>query len=565
MGSVYKIIFEFKKEDEEEYSKFSGFFDSEGVCYRKVKGSLSLEVVPIFPDTVAPALYENLCKKLVSHWFKESGVKTMYALRKAAISIAKSQIGKGCVWRITEEYLKKVEGKDSLPVEEEKIELTEDEKKPLGENELINTLGCTIKHDEENKLITFIIMLLTYTEDSQANVSFRAPSSTGKSYIPMEIAEYFPEKDIKRIGYSSPTAFFHDTGTWDPQLGGIRINLERKILIFLDQPHDQLLQRLRPLLSHDQKEILIKITDKAEKKGIRTKNVVLIGFPTVVFCTGNLRIDEQEATRNYVLSPETSQEKIRESIYLKAFKKSDPIKFRGALLQDINREKLRKRILAIRQEMISHIIVPDYEKIAKRFIGENKYLKPRHTRDISRLIALIQGHALLNLWSRDRDEENSIIATDEDVEFGFKLWGRVAESQELGLVPYIYRIFKEVIQPLAEANGGGLTRKDIISKHFGVYGRPLPDWLLRREILPALESCGLICLEVDPTDKRKTLIMVPVSTPPSSSQYPQNNRETQGGGSLSSYLDETQEPYPEGIEHPIVKADKNRNRGGDNG
>ena len=75
-------------------------------------------------------------------------------------------------------------------------------------------------------------------------------------------------------------------GEWDDELKGYRVNLERKILIFLDQPHDALLQRLRPLLSHDQKELMMKITDKRELKGLRTKSVIVRGFPTAFFAPG---------------------------------------------------------------------------------------------------------------------------------------------------------------------------------------------------------------------------------------------------------------------------------------
>ena len=130
--------------------------------------------------------------------------------------------------------------------------------KPLTIQELLEVLGITIKHGNLNKLITFLSMLSAYTEDSQFNVSFRAPSSTGKSYIPIELARYFPPEDVIIIAYSSPTAFYHDAGEWDEEKQAIVVNLERKILIFLDQPHDQLLQRLRPLLSHDRKELLYK-------------------------------------------------------------------------------------------------------------------------------------------------------------------------------------------------------------------------------------------------------------------------------------------------------------------
>jgi len=35
-----------------------------------------------------------------------------------------------------------------------------------------------------------------------------------------------------------------------------QVDLSKKILIFLDMPHDQLLRRLRPILSHDKKSLI---------------------------------------------------------------------------------------------------------------------------------------------------------------------------------------------------------------------------------------------------------------------------------------------------------------------
>src|SRR3990167_5639497 len=176
------------------------------------------------------------------------------------------------------------------------------------------------------------MICLTNTENAQFNISYNAPSSTGKSYIPTEIARLLPEEDVLEIGYCSPTAFFHDVGEQDEKnKGRILVDLSRKILIFLDQPHTQLLERLRPLLSHDKKEISIKITDKNQKQGLRTKNVVLRGFPSVIFCTAGLRIDEQEATRFLLLSPEINQEKIRQGI-LESIKKEADAKFNFFLI-----------------------------------------------------------------------------------------------------------------------------------------------------------------------------------------------------------------------------------------
>ena len=153
----------------------------------------------------------------------------------------------------------------------------------MSANELLEVLGITIKCDRTNKLITFLSMLTAYTEDSQLNISNNGPSSSGKSFTSMEVAKLFPKEDVIDIGYASPTAFFHDAGKFEKDIGGYRVDLSRKILIFLDQPHNQLIAHLRPLLSHDQKTINIKITDKSKKHGLKTKNIFLIGYPVLVF------------------------------------------------------------------------------------------------------------------------------------------------------------------------------------------------------------------------------------------------------------------------------------------
>jgi len=396
----------------------------------------------------------------------------------------------------------------------EKIDISQF--KPISSQELIKTLGLTIKKDEENKLITFLCQLSAYTESSQFNISFNAPSSTGKSYIPTEIARLFPEEDVIEIGYCSPTAFFHDIGEWQKEKKRYLIDLSRKVLIFLDQPHTQLLERLRPLLSHDKKEITLKITDKTQKFGLKTKNVLLRGYPSVIFCTAGLKIDEQEATRFLLLSPETNQEKIRESIHEKIKKETDADAYRKWLDSNPERELLKQRIKAIKQESIKEIKIGSPEKIEEGFLKKNKILKPRHSRDIGRLISLTKSFALLNLWFRTK-EDSIIIANDEDIEGAFKIWDTISESQELNLPPYVYHLYQEVILPawnernnVEEEVGiikeSGLTRQDIIQKHYQVYGRFIPDWLLRQQIIPMLETSGLIIQEPNPNDKRQMLI-----------------------------------------------------------
>ena len=69
--------------------------------------------------------------------------------------------------------------------------------KNISTSELIEILSLTIKKDDENKVATFLVMLSAYAGDSQFNISFNAPSSTGKSFIAMEIAKLFPKEDVR--------------------------------------------------------------------------------------------------------------------------------------------------------------------------------------------------------------------------------------------------------------------------------------------------------------------------------------------------------------------------------
>lgn len=407
---------------------------------------------------------------------------------------------------------------------------------PLTTEKLVKVLGLTIKKDENNKLVTFLCELSAYTESSQFNISFNAPSSTGKSYIPTETAHLFPEADVVEIGYCSPTAFFHQVGEYDKERKGYIIDLSRKVLIFLDQPHTQLLERLRPLLSHDKKEIQLKITDKTQKFGLKTKSVFLKGFPSVIFCTAGLKIDEQEATRFLLLSPETNQEKIREAIHERIRKETDSDSYKNWLEENPERKLLKERILAIKQEGIIDIKINSPERIEELFFARNKYLKPRHQRDIGRVISLVKAFALLNLWFRQK-EGATIVANDEDVTNAFTIWDQISESQELNLPPYIYNLHREIILPAwQEKNSNrcdfqgvtgelGLTRQDLVRKHFKVYGRMIVDWQLRQEILPMLETAGLITQEPDPVDRRRTLIY---PTTPLTIPDTQNNSELEG-------------------------------------
>ena len=382
--------------------------------------------------------------------------------------------------------------------------------RPTTFSELADVLGCTIRQDEANKLILLCAGVLTFTEEDQVNILMSGESAGGKSYTALEVASYLPSNIVRIIATASPTAFFHDQGTWDNERHILIVDLKQKVLIFLDQPHYTLMERMRPLLSHDRPELLYKITDKNKRGSLRTKNVLIQGFPTVVFCAAKLSLDEQERTRVFILSPETSQEKLDETIRLKIARDGDREAFKAWLETHPRRRWLRARIEAIQKAAVNQVILPDEEPIYERFRKSHSHLAPRHQRDISRILALIKAHALLNCWHRESPRRGTIEANAEDVEAGFWLYGLIAKSNELGLAPQLYEIWDSVIRPLVENSEIGVQYRTIIGEYHHIYGRYLSYEKLRREILPALEACGLIVQEPDPEDRRRRLVSQPI-------------------------------------------------------
>ena len=402
--------------------------------------------------------------------------------------------------------------------------------KEITSQELTEILGSTIKKDDVTKINVFLDMVLTYTERDQQNAGLIAASSTGKSYIPLELAPYFPDRDVIKLGYASPTAFFHEWGLWirDPRLPPLCdgyeesedeeekkkrqqkenltvIDLHQKILIFLDSPHSELLKNLRSLLSHDDKYIEQRITDRSQKSGMRTRKILLIGYPTVLFCSANTVLDEQEKTRLNLYSPESSQEKLREAIAYKIHKDGDRNLFEKQIADDPKRTLLQIRIADIKRMDFRNITISEelQAEINQKFIEMHQTLQARHQRDIGRLLAKIKAFAILNYHSRKHDTNGNLEVNREDVINGFAQYETYRESNEIGLPPEFYNAFLDMKEDFLNP---GLTIDEYQKEYFKNF-KILLGRDKARAYLKAYTTVGLLYEVPDATDKRKVRYM----------------------------------------------------------
>jgi hypothetical protein len=99
---------------------------------------------------------------------------------------------------------------------------------------------------------------------------------------------------------------------------------------------------------------------------------------------------------------------------------------------------------------------------------------------------------------------DTIEATEADIEAGFELYAKIERSNELGLSPYVFQIYDEVLKPSLDDNVG-LATKQIQKNYYSVFHKAIPTSALR-DVLSQLEAANLIDLQPDPEDKRRILV-----------------------------------------------------------
>ncbi len=403
-----------------------------------------------------------------------------------------------------------MDNQKSLKKHEDNKEIPAALPKEITLEEVADVLSLTIKDDNSNKKIVFLAMLSAYTDHDQINVSLNAPSATGKTYLATEIAKLFPQEDkVERSG-ASPTSFLYGEGVQDKERKAKIVSLRRKILIFYEQPGPALQEKLRAVLSHDSREVTHSLVNRNKGRN-QTDTIIIEGFPSTIFCSAGMRLDEQEATRAILISPEATEAKIKQAIHLRAKRGADESKFSAWLEAQTERTALKERIIAIRDEQVDEIIITDKDiaAIEKRFLALLHILKPRNQRDIDHLLQLIKVIALLNVWHR-RQPDGTILANQSDIDQAFNLWGKFFKSQNLGISPAVLDVYEKYIVPAYmakyEAAGSderlsissgdiGLTPQELSVYYMNEEDTALNGDHLRKQILPQLQSVGLIDLE----------------------------------------------------------------------
>jgi len=444
---------------------------------------------------------------------------------------------------------------------------------------LVKIRRSTVKKDDFMIKQSLLHMGSAYLTEP-ANLGVQAPSSEGKTFPIVETSRFFPSEDVWYLAGLSPTALAHDYGVLvdletreplAPKLMEIEdeldslsprkrehrqkirelrrqraellaksaylVDLENKILLFLDKPNPETLQYLYPVLSHDTFESIHKFTDRKGKGPLKSINVILRGWPVAIFCRtqGEKNADNwaQTISRFTTISPRMNPEKYRAAIQLKAVMRGLPGSVAVKKLQ-LDREEWAKEAIAKVKEELSRIKrkvreetgmpkasmfwIPYYKVIGREFPADIG----RRMRDSDRFLALLQAHAAINVFARPRlvfsNGTEYIICTREDYEEITTLF--FSEEDKLtiltGLSRNVIEFFRNVVLPLwreqeditLDGKPKGLAVSDLVTGCLERLKKSLSDDTIRKHYLRPLSNAGFISFEEDPEDRRRKLVRV---------------------------------------------------------
>ena len=449
---------------------------------------------------------------------------------------------------------------------------------------VVSIIKRTVKGEDISIRIVLYAGLSCYTFNPISAV-VRAPTSEGKTYMVSVVISFFPKEDVWLIGSMSPKALIRLYGilvdkNFQPIADEVRrlrkeikvceidsrkdkskieqaealkdelekllreskylIDLHGKILVFLEPPHQDIWNILKPILSHDQWEMEHPYVDT----DLRTKNVVTRGWPVCIFCTAR---DESKwdiwpeiQSRFITISPNMSKEKYAEANVLTFQKLGLPDFVQDKnILSKKEEEIARKCILLLKKRIKRLCILPD-EFVERRYSPKNPVWIPyqdylgkslpasrgtdmRSAKYVGSLLSVITIAKSMFLLD-DGGGNLSAIARSEDLIETLRIAQNLVSGDYYGLPANKVKFYKEILLPAYNAKEGpdekngkveplqAVTTQELSDYYRKVTGKSVSTDNLKKQFLDELKVNDLIGEMKSEIDGRR-LLFYPLTPP----------------------------------------------------
>jgi len=460
---------------------------------------------------------------------------------------------------ITEEEIHKMYNKnypgfdESENISVNEYERLERESKETPIQQIERYLNTQVKNDPKIVSQLLRVCLSTYTNDP-INIALLAPSSDGKTYATVKVTDIFPEEDVISVGRMSPTALIHAHGILIDSEGnslqekiddlndqideaedkklkkelekqkqilliGARncIDLKNKILLFLDNPSSATYEMLKPIMSHDKREIIYKTTKS--DGSLTVKETVIRNWPVFIFCSAKNE-DKNEVwgeikTRVLMTSPESNVTKYKEANRYTALKMGLPSWASNVYHSDEDRKWAKWYVSEFKKnlnELCHDGNNPILNLLHSRLADVFPYSQGDYMRHFNRLISFIKLETMLNSEKRPVYElgaNSAIVTTIDDVDQACKTLGDISS-----IPPEKIKFYREVFCPLFERkslestgtlDGPWLTSAELVEENAKNLGKTTDTKKILENYLKPLTDAGVLEADQNPNMKQQNM------------------------------------------------------------
>lgn len=441
-------------------------------------------------------------------------------------------------------------------------------------DEIKSVVGKSVKADNELMTHIFIAGISAFT-NNPINLAIIGPAGSGKTYTVRNTLQYFPKEYVITLASASPTALIHrkpdgyvdkdgkeitdeieamqqeiaEAQDDNPAVKKLKkelsvllenakplVKLENKILVFFESPQIEFYDRIKPILSHDARDIEYWFTDRRGKKGLQTETIILRGWPAVIFCAADdqrtIERYDQMRSRFIIVSPNLSEKKMEEARQYQATLAATPSYDHERIIgSDDERSKVKGLVLSaietirpcyVQGESHEIVINPFALDIAKNFpkpFGEDMRL-------FNQFMTYVKNHTLLHVnerpyFIRDTAErflvQKYYFTTLEDVENSYRLLRRYLLTRtSAGNIEFFENVFLPAFRE-RNKSGNGQQALGSFDVNFGISSEELHRYNLEHGImklrttrrvqqyLQTLEEVGIITSIINLDDRRKKL------------------------------------------------------------
>lgn len=335
---------------------------------------------------------------------------------------------------------------------------------------------------ERDNLILVYLSMLSCMGASPLNLEMVGQSSAGKTHLVLTARNGLPEEMVMVLAGASKESLKYDYDSVDAD-GNYIVSVANKCIVVLEKDESQsFIKRMKPLMSHDDKELVYKTPVKNDVTGeLETKNFKIVGVPSFVTLTTTNPDDHEQVTRQLIASPDTSVDKVKDVVKSALLIKSDPTSYNASSEVDT----LRAAAGTLKRY---HIHNPWAELMVDWFPSNT----PEQQRNVNKVISIIDTLTLIHQAHRlhyEHEGEKWLISSVEDNIIGLTLADRVLRASISGVPDSTWEVYQNLT--IMDETNKSLT-EDGILKFLHSQGLSMNRKALRDKHLQTLYDMGLI-------------------------------------------------------------------------